>query len=301
MTNLKSKKVFKFGTVAIIGRPNVGKSTLLNKILGEDLSIISSKPNTTRNSIKGIKTGEDYQIIFLDTPGIHNAKDKINQLMVKQAVDGLTMVDLVYFMVTPDEIFGKEYKYITKILNKVDAIKFLLINKVDAHNKKDVVKVANKVFADGTFKFVLPISALKSTNVDKLLELTVEQLPEGEKFYESEEITTMPEKFLISEFIRESVFNLLKDEVPYNVVVECEEVDDRSEELLYIATSIIVNRPSQKGIIIGKSGEMLKKIGKYSREKLEAFFGVKVYLELFVKVREDWMNSDEYLKIQGLI
>ncbi|UOD34755.1 GTPase Era [Deferribacteraceae bacterium V6Fe1] len=298
---LKSKKMFKFGTVAIIGRPNVGKSTLLNKILGEDLSIISSKPNTTRNSIKGIKTGEDYQIVFLDTPGIHNAKDKINQLMVKQAIDGLSMVDLVYFMVTPDEIFGKEYKFITEILNKVDATKFLLINKVDAHDKKDVVNVANKVFADGTFKFVLPISALESTNVDKLLELTVEHLPEGIKLYESEEITTIPEKFLISEFIRESVFNLLKDEVPYNVVVECEEVEDRNEELLYIAASIIVNRSSQKGIIIGKRGEMLKKIGKYSREKLEAFFGVKVYLELFVKVKEDWMNRDEYLKIQGLI
>ncbi|MDK2791720.1 MAG: GTPase [Deferribacteres bacterium] len=291
----------KFGTVAIIGRPNVGKSTLLNKILGENISIISDKPNTTRNSIRGIKTGEDYQIVFIDTPGIHNAKDKINQLMVKQAIDGLSMVDLVYFIVTPDEIFAGEYKMITEILKKVDAIKFLLINKVDIHEKKDVVNVANKVFADGTFKYVIPISATNSTNIDKLLELTIENLPEGEKIYDSEDITTIPEKFLVAEFIREGVFNLLKDEVPYNVVVECENIEDKSDNLLYISASIIVSRNSQKGIIIGKKGSMLSKIGKISREKLEAFFGIKVYLELFVKVREGWMERDEYLKIQGLV
>ncbi|MBZ4643875.1 MAG: era [Deferribacteraceae bacterium] len=291
----------KFGTVAIIGRPNVGKSTLLNKILGENISIISDKPNTTRNSIRGIKTGEDYQIVFIDTPGIHNAKDKINQLMVKQAIDGLSMVDLVYFIVTPDEIFAGEYKMITEILKKVDAIKFLLINKVDIHEKKDVVNVANKVFADGTFMYVIPISATNSTNIDKLLELTIENLPEGEKIYDSEDITTIPEKFLVAEFIREGVFNLLKDEVPYNVVVECENIEDKSDNLLYISASIIVSRNSQKGIIIGKKGSMLSKIGKISREKLEAFFGIKVYLELFVKVREGWMERDEYLKIQGLV
>lgn len=294
-------KGYKCGTVAIIGSPNVGKSTLLNKLLGEDIAIVSNKPNTTRNCIRGIKTTEDYQIIFLDTPGIHSAKDKINQLMVKQAIDSLSMVDIVYFIVTPDEIFKKEYNTIVNLLNKVGAIKFLLINKVDIHKKGDVVNVANKAFGGAAFTYVLPISALKGTNVDKLLELTKENLPEGCKIYDEDEITTIPEKFLIAEFIRGSVFNLLKEEVPYDVLVECEKVEDRSKELLYVAASIIVNRTSQKGIIIGKKGEMLKRIGQMARLKLEAFFQVKVYLELFVKVREDWKNSDEYLKIQGLV
>lgn len=294
-------KGYKCGTVAIIGSPNVGKSTLLNKLLGEDIAIVSNKPNTTRNCIRGIKTTEEYQMIFLDTPGIHNPKDKINQLMVKQAIDSLSMVDIVYFIVTPDEIFKKEYNTIVNLLNKVGAIKFLLINKVDIHKKGDVVNVANRAFGGATFTYVLPISALKGTNVDKLLELTKENLPEGCKIYDEDEITTIPEKFLIAEFIRGSVFNLLKEEVPYDVLVECEKVEDRSKELLYVAASIIVNRTSQKGIIIGKKGEMLKRIGQMARLKLEAFFQVKVYLELFVKVREDWKNSDEYLKIQGLV
>jgi len=294
-------KGYKCGTVAIIGSPNVGKSTLLNKLLGEDIAIVSNKPNTTRNCIRGIKTTEEYQMIFLDTPGIHNPKDKINQLMVKQAIDSLSMVDIVYFIVTPDEIFKKEYNTIVNLLNKVGAIKFLLINKVDIHKKGDVVNVANRAFSGAAFTYVLPISALKGTNVDKLLELTKENLPEGCKIYDEDEITTIPEKFLIAEFIRGSIFNLLKEEVPYDVLVECEKVEDRSKELLYVAASIIVNRTSQKGIIIGKKGEMLKRIGQMARLKIEAFFQVKVYLELFVKVREDWKNSDEYLKIQGLV
>jgi GTP-binding protein Era len=297
----KMNKAYKFGTVAIIGSPNVGKSTLLNKLLGEDVAIISSKPNTTRNCIRGIKTTDEYQIVFLDTPGIHTAKDKINQLMVRQAIDSLSMVDIVYFIVTPDEIFKKEYNTIVEVLNKINAAKFLLVNKIDIHKKEDVVNVANKAFSGATFTYVLPVSALTGANVDKLLELTIESLPEGFKIYDDEEITTLPEKFLIGEFIRESVFNLLKDEVPYNVLVECEKVEDRSDDLLYVAASIIVNRSSQKGIIIGKGGDMIKKIGSRARKKIEAFFQVKVYLELFVKIRKDWMNNDEYLKIQGLV
>lgn len=291
----------KFGTVAIIGRPNVGKSTLLNRILGEDLSIISAKPNTTRNSIRGIKTADNYQMVFIDTPGIHNAKDKINQLMVKQAVDSLSMVDVIYFIVTPDEIFSKEHNMILEILKKSDAVKFLLINKVDIFEKEQVVRSASKVFEEAKFSYVLPVSALKNINMEKLVELTVEVLPEGELLYSVDEITTIPEKFLIAEYVRESVFNLLKDEVPYDVVVECEKVEDKSENLLYTAVSIIVNRGSQKGIIIGKNGQMLKKIGSMSRKKMENFFGINVYLDLWVKVRENWMTSDEFLKIQGLV
>lgn len=291
----------KFGTVAIIGRPNVGKSTLLNKILGEELSIISSKPNTTRNSIRGIKTGENYQIVFLDTPGIHNAKDKINQLMVKQALDSLSLVDIVYFIVNPDEIFYKEHEMILKLLSKIDVTKFLIINKVDIFKKEEVVKVASKVFEEGKFKYVLPVSALKNVNVDKLIELTVESLPEGDNLYSVDEITTIPEKFLIAEYVRESVFNLLKDEVPYDVVVECEKVEDRNDNLLYVSVAVVVNRDSQKGIIIGRNGQMLKKIGAISRKKMENFFGVNVYLDIWVKVKENWMNNDEFLKIQGLV
>ncbi len=298
MTN---EKIHKFGTVAIIGRPNVGKSTLLNAILNEKITIVSQKPNTTRISIKGIKTTEKGQIVFIDTPGIHNAKDKINHLMVQQAVDSLSMVDVIYFMIDVNELKGSEINKIVSLINKLNVTKFLLINKVDITSKDKALIKANEFFGLSEFKYVLPISAKKNINIDKLLELTYEVLPEGQNFYEDDEITTIPEKFLVSEFIREQIFCLLKDEVPYDVVVDCEKIEDKKSGAIYIAASIIVNRDSQKGIIIGKQGSMLKIIGKNARENLEKFFGVKVYLDLWVKMRNNWKEKEEYLKIQGLL
>jgi GTP-binding protein Era len=298
---MSEKITQKFGTVAIIGRPNVGKSTLLNSLLNEKITIVSHKPNTTRTIIKGIKTTDKGQIVFIDTPGIHNAKDRINNLMVQQAIDSLSMVDLIYFMIDINEQKGKEITKIISILNELPSVKFLLINKVDITNKNKALIKANEFFGLSEFKYVLPISAKKNINIDKLIDLTFEVLPEGNKFYDDEEITTIPEKFLVAEFVREQIFCLLRDEVPYDVVVECEKIEDRKNEILYIAASIIVNRESQKGIIIGKQGSMLKEIGKNAREYLEKFFGVKVYLDLWVKIRNNWKEKDEFLKIQGLL
>ena len=289
----------KFGVVTIIGRPNVGKSTLLNYILGEKVAIISSKPNTTRTVVKGIKTTKDYQAVFVDTPGIHNAKDKINKLMVDQAVSSLSMVDVIYFMMEPDEIFASEFNYIMSLLNELSVPKFLLINKIDAYKRHEIYKMADTAFKKGDFKYVLPISAKKGTNVEKLLSLTVEEFSSTGAFYDEEEITSVPEKFLIAEFVREQVFNYMKDELPYDTLVECENLEEENNKL-FASVTIIVKRDSQKGMIIGKQGQNLKNIGKSARQNLKKFFGVPIHLELWVKVKSNWQDSDEYLSIQGL-
>lgn len=294
------KNQHKTGFVSIVGRPNVGKSTLLNAILGEKIAITSSKPQTTRTNIQGILTGEQFQIIYIDTPGYHNAKDSINKMMVQQTKDSLDNAHIIYLMVQPDEFFGPELEGLVKALQKTEAVIFLIINKVDGFQREKVYEAANRFFPKLEFKHVLPVSALKGTNIDKLIELTVEELPEGEALFDEDEITTQPEKMLVAEFIREQVFRQLKDEVPYQIVVETEKIEDRNDNLMYIAASIIVNRDSQKGIVIGKGGTKLKEISTASRVSLESFFGVKIYLELFVKVKEGWQNKDEFLKLQGL-
>lgn len=289
----------KFGVVTIIGRPNVGKSTLLNYILGEKITIISSKPNTTRTVVKGIKTTKDYQAVFVDTPGIHNARDKINKLMVDQAISSLSMVDVIYFMMEPDEIFASEFNYIISLLNELNIPKFLLINKIDAYKRHEIYKMADTAFKKGDFKYVLPVSAKKGTNVEKLLNLTVAEFNSTGAFYDEEEITSIPEKFLIAEFVREQVFNYMKDELPYDTLVECENLEEENDKL-FASVAIIVKRDSQKGMIIGKQGQNLKNIGKSARQNLKRFFGVPIHLELWVKVKSNWQDSDEYLSIQGL-
>lgn len=293
-------KKFKTGFVSIMGRPNVGKSTLLNALMGEKIAITSSKPQTTRANIQGILTGEDFQLVFIDTPGFHKAKDSINKMMVQQAKESLEAVDVIYLLVQPDEFMGPELTELLKVLEKTDAVKFLIINKVDNYKREMVYEMASKMFPKLTFKQVLPVSALKGTNVDKLLELTLEEMEEGEPIFPEDEITTQPEKLLIAEFIREQVFRQLSDEIPYQIIVETEKIEDRSADLMYIAASIIVNRDSQKGIVIGKGGQKLKEISTASRISLSNFFGVDIYLDLYVKVKTGWQTKDEYLKMQGL-
>ena len=299
MKNQKMNNMSKFGVVTIIGRPNVGKSTLLNYILGEKVTIISSKPNTTRTVVKGIKTTKDYQAVFVDTPGIHNARDKINKLMVDQAISSLSMVDVIYFMMEPDEIFASEFNYIMSLLSELSVPKLLLINKIDAYKRHEIYKMADTAFKKGDFKYVLPVSAKKGTNVEKLLNLTVEEFSSTGAFYDEEEITSIPEKFLIAEFVREQVFNYMKDELPYDTLVECENLEEENDKL-FASVAIIVKRDSQKGMIIGKQGQNLKNIGKSARQNLKRFFGVPIHLELWVKVKSNWQDSDEYLSIQGL-
>jgi len=291
---------FKTGFVSIMGRPNVGKSTLLNALLGEKVAITSSKPQTTRTNIQGILTGDDHQIVFIDTPGFHKAKDSINKMMVQQARDSLDSVDIIYLLVQPDEFEGPELVSLMKILEKTSATLFLIVNKVDNFAKDKVYAAANRFFPKLNFKHVLPVSAIKGTNVDKLIELTLEEMEEGEPFFDRDEITTQPEKLLVAEFIREQVFRQMKDEIPYQILVETEKIEDRNDDLMYIAASIIVNRDSQKGMVIGKGGKMLKEISKASRISLTSFFGVEIYLELWVKVKTGWQTKDEYLKMQGL-
>lgn len=294
------KKKFKTGFISILGRPNVGKSTLLNALMGEKIAITSSKPQTTRSNIQGILTGEDFQLVFIDTPGYHKAKDSINKMMVQQAKESLEAVDAVYLIVQPDEFMGPELRSLVEVLEKVDAVKFLIINKVDNFKREQVYEMANTMFPKLDFKHVLPVSALKGTNVDKLLELTLEEMEEGEAIFPPDEITTQPEKFLVAEFIREQVFRQLSDEIPYQIIVETEKIEDRNDNLMYIAACIIVNRESQKGMVIGKGGQRLKEISMAARHSLASFFGVEIYLELYVKVKTGWQTKDEYLKMQGL-
>ena len=291
---------YKSGFISILGRPNAGKSTLLNALIGEKIAITSNKPQTTRTNIQGILTGEGHQAVFIDTPGFHDGRDKINKKMVKLASDTVETVDIIYLIIEADEFVGAEMKSLLELINSTPAVKFLLINKVDKAKREQVYQQAQKFFEFAEFKHVLPISALKGTNIDKLRELTVEELPEGFQMFEEEEVTTQPEKLLCSEFIREQVFRQMKDEIPYQVLVETEEVIDESKDKMRITASIIVNRESQKGILIGKGGERLKKIGTEARKSLETFFGVKVYLDLWVKIRNDWAEDDDYLNLQGM-
>lgn len=276
-------KKFKTGFISIMGRPNVGKSTLLNALMGEKIAITSSKPQTTRANIQGILTGEDFQLIFIDTPGYHKAKDSINKMMVQQAKESLEAVDAIFFLlVQPDEFMGPELTSLVKILEKTDAVKFLIINKVDNFKKELVYGMAEKMFPMLDFKHVLPVSALKGTNVAKLLELTIEEMEEGDQIFPSEEITTQPEKLLVSEFIREQVFRQLSDEIPYQIVVETEKIEDRNDNLMYIAAAIIVNRDSQKkGMVIGKGGQRLKEISTAARMSLSSFFLVLISILSF--------------------
>ncbi len=265
-----------------MGRPNVGKSTLLNALMGEKIAITSSKPQTTRANIQGILTGEDFQLIFIDTPGYHKAKDSINKMMVQQAKESLEAVDAIFLLVQPDEFMGgPELTSLVKILEKTDAVKFLIINKVDNFKKELVYGMAEKMFPMLDFKHVLPVSALKGTNVAKLLELTIEEMEEGDQIFPSEEITTQPEKLLVSEFIREQVFRQLSDEIPYQIVVETEKIEDRNDNLMYIAAAIIVNRDSQKGMVIGKGGQRLKEISTAARMSLSSFFLVLISILSF--------------------
>lgn len=294
------EKPFKAGFVSILGRPNVGKSTLINKIIGEKIAIVSSKPQTTRTNVQGIKTGEDYQIVFIDTPGYHKAKDTLNRLMVQQAADSIDMADILFVMVQADEYMGPEFKNLIKILEASKAKKILVINKLDIFKKEKAFLLAEKLFPMLDFAEVVPISARTGKNVDLLVELVVKHLPEGMPMFGSDEITTMPEKLLIAEYVREQIFEQLDDEVPYRIVVETEKVEDTPDGRMEIDAAIIVDRDSHKGIVIGKQGARLKEIGTKARLNLEKFFGVKIHLALWVKIRNDWGEKDEFLRIQGL-
>ncbi len=296
--------MFRSGFVAIIGRPNAGKSTFVNKVLNKKIAITSDKPQTTRNNIRAIHTTNDAQIIFVDTPGIHKPKHKLGSFMTSEAINTLKSVDLIVFMTDGLKPFGKGDQFIIEELKKVSVPVFLLVNKVDG--VKDIVKLKNYIdqFKEAyNFDGVFTISALRGDNVDLILEDIVEKLPEGPMYYPKDQVTDYPERFIIAEMIREKVLRLTREEVPHSVMVLIDyiEYDKEIPNLLNINASIIVERPSQKGIIIGKGGNLIKQIGTYARKDILNLLGVKVFLDLHVKVEKDWRNKNFHLRNFGYV
>jgi GTP-binding protein Era len=285
----------KSGLVTIIGKPNVGKSTLLNALIGEKVSIVSDRPQTTRKNVLGILSKDDFQVMFLDTPGIHKPKDDLGEHMVKDAISALEDdVDLIIFIVDAKEIADEDI-YIDKyVLPKYQNKKILAINKSDLVNTDPIESVRDKINISN-YDEVIPISALYGTNLDKLEEAIKKYLPEGPQYYPEDVKTTEPIEDRIREIIREKVILLTYQEIPYSIAVVLEEFEERND-LFYIRAVIFVEKESQKGIIIGKNGKKLKEIGTLAREELEALLGKKVYLDLWVKVRDKWRKKARWVE-----
>lgn len=281
----------KSGFISIIGRPNVGKSTLLNGILGEKIAIATSKPQTTRNTIRGIYTTGDCQMVFIDTPGIHKPKTKLGNFMTDSALNTFKEVDLVLFLVDDSLSQGPGDKYIVEMLKNINTPKFLVINKMDKINPEDYEKIYNEHEQTGIFDEIFPVSALEQKNIDILLESIEKFMPEGPQYFPSDMITDHPERFIVSEILREKVLMFLEDEVPHGVAIEIESFQEE-ERVTRISAVVYCEKKSHKGIIIGQGGRKLKGIGKSAREEIEALLGNKVFLQLWVKVKENWRNSD---------
>lgn len=287
------------GFVAIIGRPNVGKSTFMNRILGEKIAIMSPKAQTTRNKINGIYTTDDVQIVFVDTPGIHKPKNQLDDYMDKAALSTLNQVDAVLFMVAADAKKGPGDQFILDQLANVTKPVYLLVNKIDLVHPDDLLPFIAG-FADAyDFAAVYPISATEGNNVDELLADLSQALPEGPQYYPEDQLTDHPEYFVVGELIREKILALTRDEVPHSVAVQVERMKDRENGKLQIEAYIIVERESQKGIVIGKGGAMLKRIGIDARRDIEALLGDKVNLKLWVRVQKNWRDNNQYLRSLG--
>src|SRR5471030_202055 len=291
--------MFKSGYVTIVGRPNVGKSTLLNYIMGEKLSIVSNKPQTTRNNIQTILTGDDYQMVFVDTPGIHKPKHKLGEYMVNSAKESTKDVDLVLFLTNPDEEIGKGDKFILETLKDKKCPVFLVLNKVDESTQDRVAKSLEMYSKEFDFSEIIHISAIKGKNVDALIELMKKAMPEGPKYYPDDMITDVQEKFVISEIIREKALRTLRDEVPHGIAVDIIQMKQNDIGTYHIEVDLICEKDSHKGIIIGKNGQTLKRIGETSRYELERFLRSKVNVKIWVKVRKEWRDNQLLLKELG--
>lgn len=291
--------MYKSGFVTIVGRPNVGKSTLLNQIMGEKLSIVSNKPQTTRNNIQTILTGDDYQIVFVDTPGIHKPKHKLGEFMVNSAKESIKEVDLVLFLINPDEEIGRGDKFILEALRQQKAPVFLVVNKVDENSHDKVAKTLQMYSSEYDFKEIIPISALKGKNVDTLVGLMKDYLPEGPQYYPEDMITDVQERFIVSEIVREKALRNLRDEVPHGIAVDVIQMKQKENGTYHIEVDLICEKDSHKGIIIGKNGVSLKKIGETSRYEIERFLRAKVNLKIWVKVRKEWRDNNLLLKELG--
>lgn len=291
--------MFKSGFVTIVGRPNVGKSTLLNYIMGEKLSIVSNKPQTTRNNIQTILTGDDYQMVFVDTPGIHKPKHKLGEYMVNAAKESTKDVDLVLFLTNPDEEIGRGDKFILETLKGKKCPVFLVLNKVDESTQDRVAKSLEMYSKEFDFAEIIPISAIKGKNVDTLIDLMKKTMPEGPKYYPDEMITDVQEKFVVSEIVREKALRILRDEVPHGIAVDIIQMKQNEIGTYHIEVDLICEKDSHKGIIIGKNGQTLKRIGETSRYELEKFLRAKVNIKIWVKVRKEWRDNQNLLKELG--
>lgn len=290
---------FKSGFIAIVGRPNVGKSTLMNTLLGEKVSIISDRPQTTRNKILGVKNIEGAQLVFLDTPGIHEGKFLMDKLMVKESMSSIEGTDLILAVVDAERPFSEADRMVLESLITAKPPVFLIINKVDLVKKELLLPQIEKYSSTYGFKEVIPLSAAKGDGIPELTRMIKDILPEGPRYFPEETLTDRPEKFLVSEIVREKAINLTREEIPYSVAVMVDEFKEK-EKLVSIRATIYLERDSQKGIIIGKGGKMLKTIGTEARKDMEKVLGCKVFLELWVKVHKDWRKDPGFLRELGI-
>lgn len=297
MVSIK-KEAFRSGFVSVIGRPNAGKSTLLNHLLGQKVLIMSDKPQTTRNRIQCILTEERGQIVFLDTPGIHKPKHKLGEYMVGKAKESMRDVDVILYMVDLSAEYGPGEEYIVEMLKLTKVPCVLVLNKVDLLTKEKLVLKIQQFSALIDFKAIVPISAKTGENADELLDVVFNQLSAGPMYYPEDEVTDQPERFIMAELVREKVLLLTRDEIPHSIAVVIEEVEQK-KSLVKVRALIVVERDSQKGIIIGAGGKQLKEIGSLARQDIESLLGSQVFLELWVKVKKDWRNRADSLRNYG--
>jgi len=299
MTEAKNERDFRSGFIAIIGRPNVGKSTLMNCLLGEKISIISDKPQTTRNRIRGILSRPDAQLVFIDTPGIHKPLHKMNEIMVNMALGTYNEVDVIMLLVEATEKPGGGDRFIIDSLAKIRTPVLLIINKVDLINKERLLPLMQEYSTLYSFAEIIPVSALKQ-DLGGLVDALLKRMPKGPKYFPDDQLTDQPERFVVSEIIREKIFELTKEEIPYSTAVMIDQVKEEPG-LTRIDATIFVDRDSQKGIVIGKNGALLKEIGTRARLDAEKLLGVKVFLQLWVKVKKGWRDDNRMLRNVGII
>lgn len=290
---------FKSGFVSVIGRPNVGKSTLVNSLIGQKVAIMSDKPQTTRNKILCVLTNDDSQILFIDTPGIHKPKHKLGEYMVRTAEATLREVDIILFVVDATMKKGPGEEYILERLSQVSTPVILVVNKIDCVPRLTILPIIEQYTKLREFAAVVPISALEKTNLAGLMEEIKQRLEPGPQYYPTDMITDQPERMIIAEMIREKVLHHTREEIPHAIAVDIEEITTRSNEDLYIRAVIYVERDSQKGIVIGAGGQLLKEVGRLAREDIQNLLGSKAYLDLWVKVKKDWRNREGILRSFG--
>lgn len=290
---------YKSGFVAIVGRPNVGKSTLLNRIVGQKVAIMSDKAQTTRNKIQAVYTTDEVQIVFIDTPGIHKPKHELGEFMVKSAYQALAEVEAIIMLVNVEEAIGPGDRFVMDKISQYDTPKYLAVNKIDKVTPEQVAQFLETIPNQEMFDKVYPLSALVGNNVTTLLDDLSVRMPEGPQYYPSDQISDHPEYFVVSELIREQILHRTREEVPHSIAVTIDSMRKDENDKVHVYANVIVERKSQKGIIIGKSGKMLKAIGTDARKEIENLLGSKVYLELWVKIEKNWRDKQRMIQNFG--